>query len=111
MWVRVRVIVDVGDDLTSRGLEARVARAAKPTVGSPDEAKPVVLGSGDHAAGRAIVDDDHLVIRIVEPAQAFEAVAERAAAVVAADDHRHPRPAPQPAEGRRGEGLAYRMKG
>ena len=54
--------------------------------------KPYSRGDLVGAVGRAVVDDDHLVVRVLERAQAVEAVAQRVLAVVGADDDRDARP-------------------
>ena len=73
-------------------------------------AEAVLLGDLVGAVGRAVVDDDHLVVGVVERAQPVEAAAQRVRAVVGADDDRDPGPVGVGAEGRLGEGLADRRE-
>ena len=89
---RAGVRVDVGDDLAGGGLQARVAGARQAAVLGADQAEAVLAGDLVGRVGRAVVDDDHLVVRVLEVAQAVEAAAQRLLAVVRADDHRDPRP-------------------
>ena len=91
--VGTRVGVDVGDDLARSPPRRPALRAlARPLVLGADQPEAVLAGDLVGRVGRAVVDDDHLVVRVLELAQAVEAAAQRALAVVGADDHRDPRP-------------------
>ena len=99
--VGIGVVIEVGDDLAGRRLEAGVPGRREPPVLRLDEPQVVFAGDGRGVVGRAVVDDDHLEVRVVQLRETVEAVANRPAAVVAADDDRDERPAP----GRRKRGL------
>src|SRR2546423_377014 len=100
LWIWSRVRVEVRDDLTGRGLEARVPGARESAVLCADQAVPVVLDYLSGRVGRAIVDDDHLVVRILERLQALQAARKRLGTVVGAHDHRDPRPGEALGEGK-----------
>ena len=84
--------VGVGDEFAARRMHPDVARDAQALVGLADEAK---LGEVHRDVGgavaRAVVDDDHFEIRVVEAAERFQARAHRALGVVSTNhdrDHR-----------------------
>ena len=72
--------------------------------------KPYSPGDGRRAVGRAVVDDDHLERGVVEAAQAVQAVADGARAVVAADDDRDLGPRPVLRERHLGERVTDRRQ-
>jgi len=83
----IRVVVDVRDELARRVLEPDVARVAEPAVLGRDEVEAPVDRALRGTVSRAVVDDDHLVVGIVEPRERSEALVERPTAVVGADHH------------------------
>ena len=68
--VGTRVGVDVGDDLAGGRVQPLVARVGEALVLGADQAEAVLLGDLVGAVGRAVVDDDHLVVGIVQLAAA-----------------------------------------
>src|SRR5204863_4816439 len=86
--VRVRIVVDVGDDLARGRPEPEVPGPTQPAVRAADQPEAVLAGNGGRGVARAVVDDDHLEVRVLEPPQAFEALAAGPGAVGAADDPR-----------------------
>ncbi len=93
------VVVDVGDDLARGRLEPGVPGAREPAVLGPDQADVELGGDRRGAVGRAVVDDDHLVVRVVERVQRLEAAADRRAR--RCTSRRRPRRAGCPCPGRR----------
>ncbi len=90
------VAVGIGDDLAGRGFGADIARDAEAFVRLRDDlAVAEALGDGEAAIGRAVIDDDHLVIGIIELRERFEAGRHRALGVVGADHDRDARRARQ----------------
>ena len=87
-----RVVVDERDDLPGRRFGPGVAGAAEPAVFGAYQPAVVLFGNRRRGVGGAVVDHDHFVVRILEPARALEAIAQRARAVVGADHDRDPRP-------------------
>src|SRR5262249_56723233 len=68
------VAVGVGDDLAGCGLGADVPRNAQALVGLADDARiGKAFGDLERAVGRAVVDDDHFVVGIVEILERCEA--------------------------------------
>ena len=111
------VRVGVGDDLAGRRLGAHVARDAEPLVllADDDHARAagvrvvhrlVPLADLERAVLRAVVDDDHLVVGVVERAQRLEAGVHGALGVVGAD---HDRDTRRSLEARRQRGRVLRL--
>ncbi len=92
MGIGVRVVVDVGDDLPGRRRQPGVARAAQPAVRRVDHPHAEASRDVGGGVGRAVVHDDDLVRRVLQPAQPLQRVADRAGAVVATHDGRDHRP-------------------
>jgi len=92
VWIGDAVAVGIGDDLASGGFRADVARDGEPLVGLADDpAEREALGDFEGAVGRAVIDDDDLVIGIVEGFERRETRLHRALGVVGAHHHRYPR--------------------
>ncbi len=85
--VGIGVVVDVGGDLAGRLAHALVAGSRQALVLLAREPDVVARGDGRGVVGRAIVDDDDLVVGVVLDRQPVEAVADELRAVVAAADH------------------------
>src|ERR1041384_4218209 len=66
VWIRPRVIVDVGDDLPRGGFETRVARCAQSSILGANQADVILFGDRGARISRTIVDHDRLVVRVVE---------------------------------------------
>ena len=111
MRVRVRIVVDVGHDLARGRPEPEVPGPAQPAVRAADQPEAVLAGDGGRGVARAVVDDDHLEVRVLEPPQAFEALADGPGAVVAADDHRDAGPREPLRERDVGEGSPHGGEG
>ena len=109
--IGIGVIVYVSDDLSHGGFHPGVAGAAQAPVLGADDAEAVLPGDRRRPVGRAVVHDDHLVVRIVEPAQAFAAIPDGAGPVVAANDHRDAGPGGVGQEGGLGVRLADDREG
>ena len=91
--VRPRVVVEVRDDLSGRRLGARVAgRAEAAVLGVVISRESELLGDRRRLVGRAVVDDDHLEVGVVELEEALAGARDRPRAVVAADDDGDARP-------------------
>src|SRR5437762_4002653 len=90
--IGVRVIVDVRDDLAPGCMKAGVPRAGEAAILGLDQ--PAVVSARDSGGGvrRAVIHDDDLVVGIGQPLQCLEAIADRAGAVIRADDHGDPGP-------------------
>src|SRR6266540_6967869 len=86
--VRPRIVVEVGDVLARRGLETGVPSRAQTAVHGTDDTEAVVRRDGTGLVRGSIVDDDHLVVRVVEVAEPFARPADRRGAVVRAHDDR-----------------------
>ncbi len=64
------VVVGEGDDLARRRLDPGVPGGGEAAVLGPDQADVELGGDRRGAVGRAVVDDDHLVVRVVERGRA-----------------------------------------
>src|SRR6185436_21171854 len=104
------VVVEIGDDLSAGRAHAGVAGTRQSVVFGRDEAAVVAAGDRSAVVGRAVIHDDHLEVRIVEPFQLLEAASERASAVERTDDDRYPRPATAGFEGGVVEGIPHRLQ-
>ena len=69
--VGIGVVVGVGDDLARRGAEPDVPRVAQAAVLAADHPEAVLLDDVHRPVGGAVVDDDHLEVRVVETPQAL----------------------------------------
>ena len=69
--VGIGVVVGVGDDLARRGAESDVPRVAQAAVLAADHPEAVLLDDVHRRVGGAVVDDDHLEVRVVETPQAL----------------------------------------
>src|SRR5579884_3285846 len=79
------VAIGIGDDLAGRRLGADVARNAQPAVRLADDAAiGVALGDFEGAVGRAVVDDDDLIVGVVELFERRQALVHRPLGVVRA---------------------------
>src|SRR5437899_2773020 len=76
----------------TRSRQTRVAGAAQAALLRADDAHAGLAGDGPSIVGRPVVDYDHLEIRILQGAQAGKTLAQRARAVVGADEHGDARP-------------------
>src|SRR5262249_23950039 len=85
---RQRIVVDIGDKVMVRLGDATITR--------PVQAGPVLSHMAEPAASddlcdrsiaRAVVDHHHLVVRVVELAQALETAVERQEPIARADNH------------------------
>jgi hypothetical protein len=80
-----------GDDLAARRLDALVARHREPAVLVADEPElGVALRNRPGGVRGAVVDDDHLEVRVAQPPQRIEALLQGALRLVGADHHRDP---------------------
>src|SRR6266545_4786441 len=73
MRIGPRIVVDVGDDLSGRGLQARVAGARQTAVLCGDQPEAVLARDRRRAVIGSVVDDDHFEVRILEVEQTLEA--------------------------------------
>ena len=105
--VRIRIVVEVGDDLAGRLVHADVARIAEAAVllAVHDAERELARDLGT-LIRRSIDDDDDFEVGVIEARDSFEAFTQRARAVVGADDHRHARPVAIVDSG--GERVAHR---
>ena len=87
-----RIVVDIGDDLAGCPFGPQGARGAQSAIRRADHGHVVFRGNGRAGIGRAIVDQNHLEIRIVELGQPGKAIMQRAGAVVGAHHHGDARP-------------------
>ena len=87
------VVIDVGDDFARGELHAGVAGVAEASV-RLDAVVVDRITRGDlvDRLGRTVVDDQHLVVRVIQPAERFEAGGQRPRTVVGRDDDSNPRP-------------------
>ena len=94
MHVRPGVVVQVRHVLTCRRLGSRVPGCAQPLVLGPDEPEAELTRDRSRLVGGAVVDDDHLHVRVVDLEQALAGAPDRLRAVVRADDDGNARPGP-----------------
>src|SRR5439155_4671478 len=87
--LRGGVALEIGDDLAGGLGRGDLAGAA----GGDDGAHAVRPGDRHRLVGRAVVDDEDLVLGVVEPPDVVERPADRRRRVVRADDDRDPRAA------------------
>ena len=91
--LRVRVAVEVGDEVAARGLQPHVARDGEPPMRNLNEPRSIVAGDDCARLVRgSVIDDDHFEVRVLERAGMAQALVERARGVVRADDDRDRRP-------------------
>ena len=110
--VRPAVGVRERDDLTRRGGDAGVARDGEAEVLLVAKVADIGMREGDlpRRVGRAVVHQDHFVVRVIEPLQRIQAGLERALAVVAGHHHRDSRAARQREIRRRAKHLLHGPK-
>src|SRR5207249_8073657 len=90
------IAVGIGDDVASRGVGADIAGDREPLVGLADDpAIGKALGNLERPVGRAVIDDDDLVIGVVEHLVRGAAGFHSPLGVVGADDDRDARIARQ----------------
>jgi hypothetical protein len=87
-----------------------VAASRQAEVLGLDDAHPALPADRDRTVVGAVADQDGLEIRVLQPPQGLQALADGARAVVAADHHRNARPCPGAGEGNLGEGFAHRLQ-
>ena len=109
--VRKGVVVDVGDDLSVARRKTDIARSGEPFVQLVNQMNRVVPRNRRGLVRRAVVDDDHLIVRIIERVQGTQAFVQRSRTVVGADDHGNSRPVHGGPERGLVEGLAHRVHG
>jgi hypothetical protein len=109
--VGLRIVVDIGDDLARGSPQPCVARAREAAVARLDQLDAVLGGYRGAVVRGAIVDHDHLVIRIIEALESGEAVRQGRSSVMGADHDRDPRPRQRSGEGAVGEGVAHPSEG
>ena len=108
--IGVGIVVRVGDDLAGRRFKAGVAGTGQAAVLGPDYAKAGLPGELGRTVGRAVVDHDDLVVRVSEPLECLEAIADGPRTVVRAHDHRDSRPRGSRCEGHLGECAPHRVE-
>ena len=110
--VRPAIGVREGDDLARRRRDARIARHREAEVLLVAKVADVGMREGDlpRRIGRAVIHQDHLVVRVIEPCQRIQAGLERALAVVAGHHDRDLGTARQREVGRRVEHLSARLR-
>src|SRR5215208_2866392 len=111
MRVGACVVVEVGDDLPGGRLHAGVAGATQATVLRSDELEIVLAGDHRRRVGRAVVHDDHLVVRVFQVGQTLQAIPYGALPVVGADHHGDVGPGRILREWNLGEGFADALQG
>src|SRR5262249_4812245 len=92
MWTGVGVILDVWHDVAACGIHSNVSGGRQPVVVGADQLALVAAGDGAGLLGRAVINDDDLVIGVGKVRQPCQRLSDGAGAVVAADDHRDLRP-------------------
>ena len=83
MGVGVGVVVYVGDDLAGCGTHAGVAGSAESFLLEADDLYVVASGDVTGGIGGAVVDDDDLVIRVLQPGEVVEALTDGGRTVIA----------------------------
>src|SRR5215469_10839819 len=105
------VVIEISDDVTIARGKADVARSREPLVWLVYQANRVVLRNSRGIVRRAVIDDNHFVIRVIEVDKRVEALTQRARTVVAADYHGNFRPIRPRRKRRLVERLAHDMCG
>ena len=75
--VRAGIRIDVCHNLTTRGVEADVPGPAQASFLGANVPDIVPLHNLRRSVNRAVIDDDHLIVGVVEPGQAFQSVVDR----------------------------------
>src|SRR5258705_9459488 len=88
VFVRATVVVSERDNFARGGIDPRVAGGGEALVALPQAANGgECAGDFRRAVRRAIVHDDDLIIRVVQPRERIQACLQNASAVVTGDDH------------------------
>jgi hypothetical protein len=90
--VGIRVVVDIRDDLTRGRVQAGVTSAAEPLVRGSDQTHTRLGRNQRGVVRRAVIDENDLVVRVLQPSEACQAGAQRSRAVERADDYADPGP-------------------
>src|SRR5215203_6730150 len=106
MRVGACVVVEISDNLPGGRLHAGDAGATQATVLRSDELEIVLAGDHRRRVGRAVVHDDHLVVRVFQVGQTLQAIPYGALPVVGADHHGDVGPGRILREWNLGEGFA-----
>src|SRR2546428_13507845 len=84
VWVGMRVVVDVGDDLTGGNRETSVARARNTFVRAPQQRDVELLRDLSGDVARTVVYHDALEVRVVDLRVPAQTLPQGRAAVAAA---------------------------
>ena len=90
--VGIRIIIDIGNDLTASSFTTCVARTAQTSIFCTNEAKWVLPCDFSGVVRRSIVHNNHFIVGIVQRQQPFKTLADHPAAVITADDDGDRRP-------------------
>ena len=108
--VGVGVVIDIRHDVPGRRLPARVAGVGKPAIIGANHPAVILIDDGCSAVRRAVIDDHHFVVRILQFLEARQTIADRSRAVVGANHHRDARPGHVPWEWHFSECFAHRRQ-
>ncbi len=65
MWVRISIVINIGDNLALSRLQTRIASIAEPAIAGADEPEPIRAHNGHGVIGGAIINNDDLIGWIV----------------------------------------------
>ena len=110
MRIGIRVVINVSNNLPCRRFPSGVARGTEPVILSRDQAHGKFPHDVRCVIRRAIVDDDHFKIRVIQAPQCFQCSAYCARAVAGADHDRDARPRQLPRKRRLRKSSADRSQ-
>src|SRR5436190_4179443 len=93
VWIRVRIVIDVGDNLAGSRFQTSISGVAQPAIRRADHPEPIFTRYLSGVICRPIVDHNHFDVLIIKLAETFTALTDRAGPVAGADHHRYRRPA------------------
>src|SRR5262245_21320877 len=85
--IRIGVVIDIGNNLTSCVFPSGVSRRAETLILSANKIRVEALGDLGCVVRRTVIDNNDFIVGILKPAQVFQAFGDCTRAVVAAYDH------------------------
>jgi hypothetical protein len=87
-----RIRIEIRDDLSRGSSETHVASRADASVRAPEGSERIPIDDRLAPVGRAVVDDNHFIVGIIERRDRRQTFVERLLRIVEGDDNRHPGP-------------------